>query len=840
MKSQKDENAESKKRRFCRAGAGIEEDFGHCNTPGFKLRKEPEAVYDPRNFWTIPLERNHKRLLQSSMFLIQSNRANGDVGFMIYDKNPMEPSSEEIRKVVGYIVDYASKANETEKQSRDSMKALIMAEKSISGGKWDMSRISIKSMNQLIKDKLCSKQETICLIAGLKLFDCSNTIEKININGYKAINADGKLTSSDKLSDYAHRNQHWDMSFFDWICQIKNKSLNGRTYIPHFVGTHTQATYPITEEYAKMVLLVYKPWHGNFANMLLGDKPILELYNDFHSSSNCPKLVRMEYNRALDNYKSQYTEPQVATGNEPPEGAEQDLNTDPDTAEAIQLYGTLCANVDNTNSDMEGLDLGLNYDWTVQHCSLPHNITPTQASTWIFDKLNDTEPVITDRHNTQDLLLGRENYNNADNNTLDIPTRSDGTPFKHEVLTSDQLQVFYYVMSALRQWIESNRSKKKRSDSMCYQQLLLTVAGEGGSGKSTLVKTLVGVIRQIFQENSTALVAAPTGSASFNGGGVTMHRLFGLPIGNSKGNLGADKEQRLKSTFRNVVMQVIDERSMISSEDMAMINEHTKKVVHQGTHPNDDFGGIPIVLLVGDDYQLPPIMPGVASAFSVASTKSKQKKGKDMAVTNSSSFGKRQNGGELFKRVGKKYIKLQTSKRVLKDQAFLTTCLKGVRGDSKNGLSESNIQKLMQYHLRSDYWTPEMVQQMENDEMTIHLFAKNDDKNEHNWKKLALLNSSHHPVAVIKSVTSGKCNMGNKDGHFDEERIPSMTMFCVGCKVALVGINIKPEWGLYHGAIGKVLDKEIIILNPISSLTREDKIQVVKVDPGRLPYAPSA
>ena len=63
------------------------------------------------------------------MFLVKSNRANGDVGFMIYDKNPMEPSSEEIRKVVGYIVDYASKANETEKQSRDSMKSLIMAEK---------------------------------------------------------------------------------------------------------------------------------------------------------------------------------------------------------------------------------------------------------------------------------------------------------------------------------------------------------------------------------------------------------------------------------------------------------------------------------------------------------------------------------------------------------------------------------------------------------------------------------------------------------------------------------------------------------------------------------------
>ena len=517
-----------------------------------------------------------------------------------------------------------------------------------------MTRVSVKSMNQLIKEKLCSKQETVCQIASLKLFDCSNAIDKININGYKAINADGKVTSSDKLSDYSHRIQNLDMSFYDWICYMKNKSGIGKTYIPHFVGTHTQATFPITEEYAKLVLLVYKPWHGNFAAMLQGDKSILDLYNDFLASSNCPKLVRMEYNRALVNYKNQYKEPQVATGNEPPEGAEQDLNTDPDTAEAIQLYGTLCANVDITNSDMDGLDLGLNYDWTMQHCILPPNMTSEEASTWIFDKITATESSNNIREDNQDMLSQNGNNNIAENHILDIPKKSDGTPYNHQELTSDQLQVFYYVMRALKQWIECNRSNDHQTDSMCHKQLLLTVAGEGGSGKSTLVKTLVGVIRLIFQENSTALVAAPTGSASFNGGGVTMHRLFGLPICNSNGNLGSEKEQRLKSTFRNIIMQVIDERSMISAENLAMIDEHAKKVVHQGTHSNDDFGGIPIVLLVGDDYQLPPIMPGAASAFNnIISTKNKQKKSNDIAVTNSSSFGKRQNGGNCSKKLAK-------------------------------------------------------------------------------------------------------------------------------------------------------------------------------------------
>ena len=31
------------------------------------------------------------------------------------------------------------------------------------------------------------------------------------------------------------------------------------------------------------------------------------------------------------------------------------------------------------------------------------------------------------------------------------------------------------------------------------------------------------------------------------------------------------------------------------------------------------------------------------------------------------------------------------------------------------------------------------------------------------------------------------------------------TSFCMGCRAALVGINSRPGWGLYHGVIGTVL-----------------------------------
>ena len=104
-------------------GETVEQDqekntYGDCNTPGFKLRDTPKAVFDHRGYWKVELPRKNKRLIPTSEFLVRSNRAHGDVGFMLYDKSPMRPSASEISKVVGYIVDYASKSTETEKQKR--------------------------------------------------------------------------------------------------------------------------------------------------------------------------------------------------------------------------------------------------------------------------------------------------------------------------------------------------------------------------------------------------------------------------------------------------------------------------------------------------------------------------------------------------------------------------------------------------------------------------------------------------------------------------------------------------------------------------------------------------
>ena len=63
-------------------------------------------------------------------------------------------------------------------------------------------------------------------------------------------------------------------------------------------------------------------------------------------------------------------------------------------------------------------------------------------------------------------------------------------------------------MKKVKEWIEYTTNDTKMKESLGkeykletqFQPLYLTVAGDGGSGKSVLVKTIVGVIRQIFQK----------------------------------------------------------------------------------------------------------------------------------------------------------------------------------------------------------------------------------------------------------------------------------------------------------------------------------------------------
>jgi len=137
------------------------------------------------------------------------------------------------------------------------------------------------------------------------------------------------------------------------------------------------------------------------------------------------------------------------------------------------------------------------------------------------------------------------------------------------------------------------------------------LTGKAGTGKTTFLKYL--------KENplKNMAIAAPTGVAAINAGGITLHSMFHLPFGpfipvHSGATFGFDKKTLLaklrynseKINFLNALeLLVIDEASMVASYTVDAIDTILRSVRHKQI----PFGGVQ-VLFIGDLYQLQPVV----------------------------------------------------------------------------------------------------------------------------------------------------------------------------------------------------------------------------------------
>jgi len=139
----------------------------------------------------------------------------------------------------------------------------------------------------------------------------------------------------------------------------------------------------------------------------------------------------------------------------------------------------------------------------------------------------------------------------------------------------------------------------------------LFLTGRAGTGKTHFLKVL--------RENSQKqiIVAAPTGIAAINAGGITLHSLFQLPFGihipgMEHRRVGGDsKKNEFKLKFskqkrqliRSMDILVIDEISMVRADMLDAIDEVLRKYKNRFL----PFGGVQL-LMIGDLQQLPPVV----------------------------------------------------------------------------------------------------------------------------------------------------------------------------------------------------------------------------------------
>src|SRR5687767_1279464 len=175
------------------------------------------------------------------------------------------------------------------------------------------------------------------------------------------------------------------------------------------------------------------------------------------------------------------------------------------------------------------------------------------------------------------------------------------------------------------------------------------------------------------------------------------------------------------SKLENTVALIVDERSMVSSLLLGTMEAYCRQAAFKATKRHLRWGGLPIVILVGDDHQLPSIEEGAFHCFE-NNTRERGTRVEQHFV---------QNGKELFKEFGRDVMTLAASKRVLEGQVQLQRILNGVRGESDEALSVQDAEYLCSFHLdNKDRFNQQDKQQIKKD--ALYLFANVEPKNVHN------------------------------------------------------------------------------------------------------------
>ena len=141
---------------------------------------------------------------------------------------------------------------------------------------------------------------------------------------------------------------------------------------------------------------------------------------------------------------------------------------------------------------------------------------------------------------------------------LDMNTNSfDKLSLEERVgmLNDDQRWIFENIKTH-----HYHQQRHEANDCSCeLKPLRMFVSGVGGTGKSFLIETIKALVNCIWSlDGLLCAVAAPTGLAAFNVGGVTIHRLFQLPIEHtaraaSYWSLPKSSQKVMKTTLRNVL-----------------------------------------------------------------------------------------------------------------------------------------------------------------------------------------------------------------------------------------------------------------------------------------------
>ena len=545
---------------------------------------------------------------QTSTLMLQSWRANCDVAILVYDTDPVNLSPTDVAKVSNYIVSYCTKGNVSFQQERDTIAAIVENTKSDYAGMEtsEVIKMTRQILNSFMGTRIISKAEASVEMLGLDLYWCTETIRHVRLSKTQRLTSSTN-SSKDTIAQYSRRGAHHSkLSLKQYVQMLgKKKGQNSclqpsdsdysrlrkinkkcRDEVIHPIGMNCNAVYPVTGTYARAMLLMNKPWSPQ--NQLLCERNFSKATSEFYSflySENCPISVQYTFSSAYEMYKrgQRFKEPTI-------EGARDNVDFESLEDEDLAEYLRACKNsrkYSGYSTFYKGEDG--EYDFQNQYSHMDKN---NKDGNWLLDRKLE-EASQSQSKQKQPLL------NQQTKKPYCLSDIGDN---------AEQRDIVYTVVQKLKEWIQFP-DKHKSDNSLEFEPLHMTIRGAGGTGKSHIIKILTNEVEKLFPVQVTT-TCAPTGNAAFAIGGKTLHSFFKINPGTINKPMSESQTQILMEDVLHLLMIIIDERSLLSQEVLGASERNCRHSTHRGKNSHQPWGGVPIVLVFGDDYQLPSVCRG--------------------------------------------------------------------------------------------------------------------------------------------------------------------------------------------------------------------------------------
>ena len=578
-----------------------------------------------------------------------------------------------------------------------------------------MLHVVRKLFNSIPSTRIIFRQESVMEIAKLPLTTCSEQIIPVHAIGYYRIGHNS--VSNNIMSLYAHRKDNFNQSFADFFYNLYESKTTAKTPIMHINGLNGNPVYPVSYDYARCVLIFYKPWRGINKDLLKDRMQVINEFQQYIHSDECPVSVKQAYLRAKLRYENgqefidiNREEDEYVFHNNGP-------SNDVELNRFIQYSNSFTRQAKDFGM-MDGykLNIGRNYNWC-------RKIIDPNGKDWLYDTIK-----IYDKF--KKIMFLDDGKQQIDDTPLDIPMLHNELEYSASNLNECQTTVLSAIFDNLTEWI--NYSNGKTST---YSPLRMTILGKGGTGKSFLINTIVSEIRKHFKLNNTVVVTAPTGAAAYNVRGQTIHREFGV-VKNTSKEISEEMKKILISNLKHIVVLIIDERSMVSSTLLSRVESNIRQTAYCGINSEITWAGIPVIIMLGDDYQLPPVGNGIINGFWEMNMK---------GIKKSKSFTQCElKGHKLFLDLTDGVVELTQSHRQDASETKFEQILNEIREANCSRDTAKQLMKLHKASFLQNEW-----KEIEKD--ATYVFANKDNMEQHNSKMLSETSNSDNPVANISS-----------------------------------------------------------------------------------------